>query len=99
MAGPTLKVSVEEMQSAASRCQQLEQKIAECRQELVAMNQQLQGMWEGESARAFEEFVNGTAAPILGRCSEMCADTARGITQTCQQFADADKTLSGAFKG
>ena len=98
MAG-IIKVSVEEMQAAATRSDQLAQKIAECRQECIALNQQLQGAYEGESARAFDEFINATAAPILERTSEMCSDTARGIRHTCEQFTQADSTLSGTFRG
>ena len=94
-----IKVSVEEMGVAANRCDTLANKIEECRQECIALNQQLQAAYEGESARAFEDFVNSTATRVLGQCSEMCSETARGIRHTCEQFSQADRTLSGTFRG
>ena len=95
----TLRVSVDEMQAAATRCDALVRKIAECCQECISLNAQLQGVWEGEAARQFDQFVVATASPILDRCSEMCGDTARGIRHTCDQFVQADNSLSGVFRG
>lgn len=93
-----IRVSVEEMRSAATRCSQLAEKIAECRSECIALNNQLQSAWDGQSAASFDEYVNSKAAPILSECSEMCAQTAQAITHTCNQFTEADRTLSGTFR-
>jgi len=93
-----IKVSVEEMQTAATRCRQLADKIAECKQECIALNSQLQSAWEGQSAAAFDNFVTGTATRVLDECSQMCSETGIAITHTCNQFTEADSTLSGTFR-
>jgi len=94
----TLKVSVTEMEAAATRCRNLADEIQRCMQECMQMNEQLQGMWEGAAAAQFDQYVRGTAAPALKGCADMCAQTAEGISKTCQQFADADNSLSQVFK-
>ena len=94
----TLKVSVQEMEVAAARCKSLADEIQRCMDECMKMNEQLQGMWEGAAAAQFDQYVRGTAAPALKGCAEMCAETAEGIRQTCQQFADADNSLSKVFR-
>lgn len=93
-----IRVSVEEMHTAAARCQQLSEKIAECKAECIALNTQLQSCFEGQSARAFDEYVQGTATRVLDECSNMCAETSRAITHTCNQFTDADNSLSSTFR-
>jgi len=93
-----IRVSVEEMQSAATRCNQLSEKIAECKAECIALNNQLQSAWEGQSAAAFDEYVQGTASRVLDECSQMCAQTGQAITHTCNQFTEADGTLSSTFR-
>ena len=93
-----IRVSVEEMQAASTRCNQLAEKIAECKQECIALNNQLQSAWEGQSAAAFDEFVQGTATRVLDQCSDMCAQTSQAITHTCNQFSEADGALSQTFK-
>jgi len=93
-----IRVSVEEMQSAATRCNQLAEKIAECKQECIALNNQLQSAWDGQAASAFDNFVTGTATRVLDDCSQMCSQTSTAITHTCNQFTEADSTLSGTFK-
>jgi len=92
-----IRVSVEEMQTAATRCNQLAQKIAECKQECIALNNQLQGAWDGQAAASFDTFVTGTATRVLDDCSQMCYETSRAITHTCAQFTEADSTLSQTF--
>ena len=94
----TLKVSVQEMETAANRCKNLAQELERCLQECQKMNEQLQGMWEGAAATQFDQYVRGTATPALKSCVDMCYQTADGISQTCQQFAEADSSLSRAFK-
>jgi len=92
-----ISVSVEDMDIAATRCTQLSQKLEECRIEIKSINDQLQGAWEGQSAVAFEEYVTGTAAPVLEECSRMCEETSAALKHTCAQFTEADGTLSGTF--
>jgi len=92
-----IRVSVEEMGVAAGDCDRLAQDIGDCLSRLQQLNSRLQGQWEGQSAQSFDGFVGGTATPILNRCMEMCSDTARAIRHTCQQFTEADGTLSGTF--
>jgi len=93
-----IHVSVEEMLAAASSCNQLSQEIAECKRKCVELNARLQGSMKGQTAVAFDEFVNGKAVPFLNECSEMCAQTSQAITHTCNQFTEADSTLSAAFR-
>jgi len=92
-----LKVSPEEMLGAAGRIDRLAAQIQECYAEMNSINTDLQGMYEGESARAFDAFVTGTAAPALRSVSGMCEDTARGVRHTVEQFQQADSSLSGVF--
>jgi WXG100 family type VII secretion target len=92
-----LKVSPEEMLGAAGRCDRLAEQIQECYAEMNRINVDLQGMYEGESARAFDSFVTSTAAPSLRSVSGMCEDTARGLRHTVEQFQQADSGLSGVF--
>jgi uncharacterized protein YukE len=91
-------VSVEEMSAAATSCNQLAQEIAECRRKCIELNTRLQSCMKGQTAVAFDEYIQGKAAPYLNECSEMCAQTAAAITHTCTQFTEADQTLSTAFK-
>jgi len=93
-----IRVSVEEMRSAATRCARLAEKIAECRAECISLNNHLQSAWDGQSAASFDNYVNTKAAPTLSECSDMCAQTGQAITHTCNQFTEADSALSGTFR-
>jgi len=97
MAG-MLKVSPEEMESAAVECAALSEEIASCKERAVRMNERLQEVYEGESARSFEDFIVNDASPVLLRTSEMCEEMAQALRQTARQFEEADSTLAGAFR-
>jgi len=96
MAG-VIRVSVDEMSAAATCITQLEQDCNDICQRFKAVNDQLQGGYEGQSAAAFDAFVCGTIVPVLTECAAMCGQTSQAIQHTCSQFTDADATLSTTF--
>jgi len=99
MSQGVIKVSVSEMGIAENNLRSLQERISECRLDLLRYNTDLQGAWDGASAREFDNYTTSVAAPILDQCSDMCYQTANAIRHTCDQFTEADTTLSGTFKG
>ena len=97
MAG-MLRVSVADMERAEARCRALSQEIERCRREAIAMNADLQAVYEGQAARSFDAFVQQTASPVLTQVSQMCDETARGIRNTLTEFMAADRSLAGVFR-
>ena len=92
-----IRVSVEDMERAAYRCRDLAARIEQCKEDCRALNEELQAAWDGQTAQEFDSFVQTTATRVLQECSEMCYNTAQAINHTCQQFTEADTTLSGTF--
>ena len=95
----TIHVSTEEMEAAATGCTELEQMLEDCITKFDTLNKTLQASMEGQTARAFDEYVIGSAIPFLQNCAQMCAETSVAIIHTCNQFTEADGTLSGTFIG
>lgn len=98
MAGKIL-INFEEMDAAALELDNLERELDALNQRMNALNGRLQLAYEGESARAFDSFVNEVARPNLLRVEDMCRQTALGIRRTLSEFDSADTTLSGTFAG
>jgi len=97
MAG-VLRVSPEEMEAAAVECAALSEEISSCQERAVRMNTRLQEVYEGESARSFEDFIVNDASPVLTRTSEMCDEVAAALRQTARGFEEADSSLAGVFR-
>jgi WXG100 family type VII secretion target len=93
-----IRVDPEEMAAAALSCDDLARRIDECRVDCLALNARLQACYEGQSAVAFDEFCQAKAAPLLNEVHEFCAETARAIRHTCEQFENADGALAGTFR-
>ena len=92
-----LKVDPEQLRASAGRLRALSEKIGECYNEMISINSELQATYEGASAVSFDQFVEGTAKPVLDRTRELCYDTGRGLDHTATQFEEADQTMSGVF--
>jgi len=97
MAG-LLTVDPDALEAAAARCDALQGRLEECRTEAMNIYRDLEGAYQGEAARAFGEFVDTKAAPILYDTAEMCQQTAAGLRHTVSQFTQADSTMAGVFR-
>ena len=97
MAG-IIRVDVAAMEEAARSCRNLAERIEQCRLDCGTLNETLQVCYEGQSARAFDEFCKERAMPTLREVSFMCSEIARGIDHTCSEFTSADGALSGTFQ-
>ena len=55
------------------------------------------GTMKGQTAESINNYIYGTAIKVIDQTAEMCEETARALTHTCNQFTEADSTLSGSF--
>ena len=92
-----MRIDPERMGQAAGQLRDLADRIQEIRGEANQLMQNLRECYEGASARAFEDYIIGTACPQLESTSEMCYETARAVEHTLAQFQEADQTLAGTF--
>ncbi|MCL2595072.1 MAG: WXG100 family type VII secretion target [Promicromonosporaceae bacterium] len=96
-AGGSIRVSVPEMQQAERDMRTLASEIAAIRTRLLGINTRLQGAYDGQAARSFDQFARGTAARNLQQVSQMCTETAGGLRTTLTRFQTEDRTLAGVF--
>ena len=90
-------VSTEEMEAAAVTAMQLSEESADLGRRSKIFNDRLQCSMRGQTANAFNDFCNTRLIPALEECSEMYSQTSQAITHTCNQFTEADGTLSTTF--
>ncbi|MCL2820419.1 MAG: WXG100 family type VII secretion target [Oscillospiraceae bacterium] len=92
-------VDRDKLSIAATGCNTLAAELNQCRTKLIQICDAVRaGGWEGAAANEFEAYAKGQAANVLEQCSEMCEQTARAITNTCDQFTSTDQTLSRAYQ-
>jgi len=92
-----IRVEEAAVMSAANRCTQLQAKLEECSAELISLNNELQGVTDGQTAASFDGYVQSQGAPALRNCAEMLGSTGQALIRVCQQFTEADRALSGTF--
>ncbi|MFC0273104.1 WXG100 family type VII secretion target [Metabacillus herbersteinensis] len=65
---------------------------------LDSMISQLQGMWEGESSRAFAEQYEGLKPSII-QMQQLLEEVSRQLNSTARAIEDADQQIASQIRG
>ncbi|KGX91109.1 hypothetical protein N781_05280 [Pontibacillus halophilus JSM 076056 = DSM 19796] len=97
MAG-NIRLTPEELVSMSGRYSNEAGQVGEQISRLDSMIQELEGIWEGESSRAFGEQYQSLRPSVI-QIQQLLEDVAAQLTNTARALEDADTQVANQIRG
>lgn len=93
-----IRVTPAELVSMANRYSSESSQVGEQISRLDTMIRELEGMWEGESSRAFSEQYQ-SLRPSFVQMQQLLEDISVQLNNTARALEDADNQIAGQIRG